>query len=139
MSRENVEIVRGVVERFMATGDVTWDVLDEDLEVHDHDILDGRDYRGHTGFGLWLDDWAVAWADWSYDAEEFIDAGDHVVVVIRMKVVGRSSGGTSSGRMRWSTSSTMARSRGSITTTADSKPSKPLEYRSRRCRRRTLS
>ena len=92
MSRENVEIVRGVVERFMATGDVTWDVLDEDLEVHDHDILDGRDYRGHTGFGLWLDDWAVAWADWSYDAEEFIDAGDHVVVVIRMKVVGRSSG-----------------------------------------------
>ncbi len=92
MSQENVEIVRGAVERFMATGDVTWDILDEDLEVHDHDILDGRDYRGHAGFGLWLDDWGVAWGDWSYDAEEFIDAGDHVVVVIRMKVVGRSSG-----------------------------------------------
>ncbi len=92
MSQENVEIVRGAVEHFMATGDVTWDILDEDLEVHDHDILDGRDYRGHAGFGLWLDDWGVAWGDWSYDAEEFIDAGDHVVVVIRMKVVGRSSG-----------------------------------------------
>ena len=92
MSQASVEIVRGAVERFMATREVTWDVLAEDLEVHDHDILDGRDYRGHAGFGLWLDDWGVAWADWSYDAEEFIDAGDHVVVVLRMKVEGRSSG-----------------------------------------------
>ena len=34
----------------------------------------------------------AAWAEWSIEPEEFIDAGDRIVAVIRMKTEGQSSG-----------------------------------------------
>jgi len=54
MSQENVDFVRLRFERFIATGEVDWDTLHEDVEVYDHDIPDRGEYRGHAGFGLWL-------------------------------------------------------------------------------------
>jgi ketosteroid isomerase-like protein len=92
MSQENVEVVRRGWERYLATGEPPWDLFDESVEVHDHDTPDQGDYRGHEGFARWLEDWGAAWADWSINAEEFIDAGDSVVIFIRMKAEGRGSG-----------------------------------------------
>jgi ketosteroid isomerase-like protein len=40
----------------------------------------------------WLEDWGAAWADWSIEPDEFIDAGNAVVIFIRMKAEGRGSG-----------------------------------------------
>jgi hypothetical protein len=56
MSQEDVQIVQESLERFAATGEPAWDLLDEQVEVHDHDIMDAGDYRGHAGFGRWLED-----------------------------------------------------------------------------------
>jgi uncharacterized protein len=92
MSRENVEVVERVIAHFQATGEPDWATLDEKIEVHDHDAPDQGEYRGHTDFGRWLEEWGAAWAEWSIEPEEFIDAGDRIVAVIRMKTEGQSSG-----------------------------------------------
>jgi ketosteroid isomerase-like protein len=92
MSQANVELVRKALEHFVETGEPRWGVTHEEVEVHDHDILDAGDYRGHAGFGRWLEDWAAAWSEFSMEPEEFLDAGERVVAVIRMKAKGRGSG-----------------------------------------------
>jgi ketosteroid isomerase-like protein len=93
MSRENVELARRGVEHFMATGEQLWEQAHEDFEIHDHDILDAREYRGRTGYARWLEDWGAAWAEFSVEPEEFIDADDdHVIIVWRLKATGRDSG-----------------------------------------------
>jgi ketosteroid isomerase-like protein len=94
MSRENVEVVEAGMEHFGATGEPQWSLNHEDIEVHDHDLPDAGDYRGHAGYARWLEDWADVWSEYSLDTEEFIDAGDRVVVVFRLKATGRGSGVT---------------------------------------------
>ena len=79
-------------ERFLTTGELPSDMLDERIEVHDHDTLDQGAYRGRTGVERWLQDWGDAWAEWSVEPEEFIDADDAVIVVIRMHAKGMGSG-----------------------------------------------
>jgi len=54
--------------------------------------MDGEDYRGHAGVVRWLEDWSSAWSEFSMEPEEFIDAGERVVAVVRMRAKGRSSG-----------------------------------------------
>jgi ketosteroid isomerase-like protein len=94
VSAENVELVRNSSEHFVATGEPAWDTLHEHVEVRDHDIMDGREYRGHADVRRWLfEDWASAWSDYSSEPEEFIDVDDEQVIsVFRMKATGRSSG-----------------------------------------------
>jgi len=94
MSQENVEVVRRGFEHLLATGEPLWETLDEQIEVRDHDIMDGREYRGHADVRRWLfEDWASAWSDWTAEPQEFIDVDDErVIAVFRIKATGRSSG-----------------------------------------------
>jgi ketosteroid isomerase-like protein len=91
MSHEDVELVRHSFERFVATGEPAWDTLHEEIEVQDHDILDAGEYRGHAGFGRWLEDWQAGLPVYSWELQEFIDVGDQVVVVLLLKAMGRGS------------------------------------------------
>ena len=91
MSEHDVALVREAFERF-AKGEIFWEMLDEQAVIQDHDIPDTRDYRGHDGFRRWLADWSEPWAEWSLEPTEFIDAGDRVVAVVRMRATGRGSG-----------------------------------------------
>jgi ketosteroid isomerase-like protein len=93
MSQENVELIQRFYQRYLETGELPWDMVDEECEVHDHDTPDQRGvYRGHSGVRRWLDDWEAAWAEWSIEPEKFIDADDYVVVVVRMHTKGLGSG-----------------------------------------------
>jgi ketosteroid isomerase-like protein len=92
VSQDNLELVRESLERFAATGQPPWDALAEEIEVHDHDIVDAGEYRGHEGFGRWLEDWAAAWSMYTMEPEEFLDAGDRVVAFILQKTTGHGSG-----------------------------------------------
>ena len=92
MSQENVEIVRRGFEHFLATGEPLWETLHEELVVRDHDIPDAADYQGYAGLGRWQEDWSAAWDHWRWEPEEFIDAGDRVVGVLRVHAKGRGSG-----------------------------------------------
>src|SRR6478609_5885753 len=92
MSEANVEIVRRGTEQFMATGEPPWEMIDEGVEVYDHDAPDQGDYRGHAGYARWLEDWGAAWAEWTMEIERYIDAGDSVVTFFLMRTSGRGSG-----------------------------------------------
>jgi ketosteroid isomerase-like protein len=92
MSQQNVEVIQRGFEHFMATGEPHWQAFHEEVEVHDHDTMDQGEYRGHSGLGRWLEDWSGAWSEFSMQPEEFLDVGEHVVMFVRMKATGVSSG-----------------------------------------------
>jgi len=56
MSQENVQLVQALLEVFVATGEMSWDLMDEDIKVHDHDVMDAGEYRGRAGVERWLPD-----------------------------------------------------------------------------------
>ena len=64
-------------------------------------------------------------------SQEFVDAGDAVVALIRMKTKGRDSGIEANAKTPSGISFATARSRASTTTTTASKPSKPWGWRGR--------
>jgi ketosteroid isomerase-like protein len=92
MSQEGVELIQTSFVVWGETGEPAWDLIHEDVEVHDHDIMDASEYRGRAGTEQWLADWDSAWAEFSMEPEEFLDAGQRVVVILRMKATGRRSG-----------------------------------------------
>jgi ketosteroid isomerase-like protein len=96
MSQENVEIVRRAVELIRPFDEnfrgsrVGTNLLDAAFEVHDHDSPDQDVLRGHGGFLRWVDDWDAM--EWTLEPEDFIDAGERVVVIARLTARGRASG-----------------------------------------------
>jgi len=92
MSEQNVALMKRFYETFTTTGEMPWEMLDEAVEVRDHDTPDQGVYRRRAGVERWLRDWGAAWAEWSFEPEEFIDAGEAVVVVVRMHAKGMGSG-----------------------------------------------
>ncbi len=92
MSQENVEIVRRVWEAW-ERGDLT--AL---LEPMSDDVvtvrvgLDNVTYVGKEGFLELTADWSEGFAEWSATPEEFVDAGDRVVVRNHQTARGETSG-----------------------------------------------
>ena len=103
MSQKNVEIVkrlfaaagRGDVEGVIATA--TQDgVVDASRRV-----LGGKTYTGQQGIRDYFTMLAEAWSDVRTEAEDFIDAGDSVVVPVRVVNTGRTSGLSVKARAAW--------------------------------------
>jgi ketosteroid isomerase-like protein len=92
MSAENVEIVRAALEAFQR-GDV-----DEALRHVHPDMVsrrtdpDDASFHGRDGLLALMADWTEGFEEWTYRAEEFIDAGDHVVVRLHQRGRGKGSG-----------------------------------------------
>jgi uncharacterized protein len=94
VSQEDVELVRTIYDRFRA-GDLQGGlaVCHPDIEVHDRpEAPDPQVYRSHDGV---VESLRVSQAEFTgldVVPEEFIDAGDRVVVVFRFVGTGRTSG-----------------------------------------------
>jgi ketosteroid isomerase-like protein len=96
MSQENVEIVRSVYESFLRSD---WGTIAElaDPNVEYHGTVGGLE-EGRVGRGLqqmrqvFEEDDLEAWDERRLEPEEFIDAGDEVVVLQREYRRGRGSG-----------------------------------------------
>jgi ketosteroid isomerase-like protein len=94
VSQENVEIVRRAIDAFNRGG------IDEALQFFDTDIewtttgifLEPGTYRGHEGARRYMGALATELEDLRSEAEDFIDAGDRVVVSFRLFARGRQSG-----------------------------------------------
>ena len=94
MSRANIEVVRTIYDRFRGgDADGALALYDPAVEVHDRpEIPDPRVYRGHDGVLAALGASRSAFAGLDLVPEEFVDAGDRVVVVFRFVGTGRESG-----------------------------------------------
>jgi uncharacterized protein len=94
MSEENVEVVRGIYERF-SEGDfrASVDLLDPHIvftlmtNAPDADV-----HVGVEAVAAATRDLLETWADYKLKAEEFIPAGDGVLVSVRQQGVARISG-----------------------------------------------
>ena len=94
MSQENVEIVRRAYEAF-AHADIaaTLAALDPEIEWQTReDLPDAATHRGYEEVGAWIARWLESWQDFKLETEEFIDAGDYVVVPTRQSGAGSESG-----------------------------------------------
>jgi ketosteroid isomerase-like protein len=80
MSQGNVEVVRAQVERFKATGELSPETF-EAVAWHDPpDFPDAQVHLGVEGATQAVRTWANAWSEWHIDLNEYVDAGDHVLV-----------------------------------------------------------
>jgi uncharacterized protein len=100
MSQENVEIVRRGYELF-AEGNLegVMDLISDEAELPDAGGLGLGDTaagtrRGPDGFLQGSQDALDAFEDYRVEPQEFIDAGDAVVVPVRISGRGRASGAT---------------------------------------------
>ena len=101
MSQENVEIVRRLFEAWRQGGDAwergdhTW-VVEFFTQVAEWrgfaDAIDNPIRRGHDEIRRMADEWVRNFEHVRIESEEFIDAGDHVVVPARVRGRGRASG-----------------------------------------------
>src|ERR671935_1935668 len=93
MSQENVEIVRRGYDHYNRTGEPDYSVLDPEV-VYDvsRRVFDPRVYHGHEGVREFLALIREQWATMRLEPEDFVDAGDKVVVFICLVGVGKESG-----------------------------------------------
>jgi ketosteroid isomerase-like protein len=93
MSKKNVEIVPRCCEAFnRGHYEAALDALDPDVEYELTHFPDGRVYRGHAGVREAFRIWLGTWDHYRQEQEQFIDAGDEVVVCVREYGRGKGSG-----------------------------------------------
>jgi ketosteroid isomerase-like protein len=94
VSRENVEIVEGVYERWSQGDFRTTDVLAPDaVLVMRPGLPDVGTYEGLEGFAAYMRGFLEPWTHITITAEEIIEAGDgRVVVTVNQRGVGSVSG-----------------------------------------------
>jgi uncharacterized protein len=94
MSRENVELVRGIYEAFARRDiEAVIAVADPDIRFYDRADRPGATvYVGHEGLRRFAGSDLDVFENVRYEPAEFIDRGDHVVVRIRQAGRGKASG-----------------------------------------------
>jgi ketosteroid isomerase-like protein len=93
MSQENVETVRRGYDLYNRTGEADYAVIDPEI-VYDvsRRTFDPLVYHGHEGVREFLALIREQWATMRLEPQDFIDAGDKVVVSVRLVGVGKESG-----------------------------------------------
>ena len=96
MSKENVEIARSAWEAYLAGNEkVTAELIDPDLEFHGTvgGLQEGEVAHGEAEIDEKFEDEDLeAWEERRLEAEEYIDAGDNVVVFLHEYRRGKGSG-----------------------------------------------
>jgi ketosteroid isomerase-like protein len=93
MAKENVEIVRRQYESFNTSGMPDFRLLDPEIEWHTSDrALERGTYHGHEGVKAFLSSGNEVWTDAEAEPEDFIQAGECVVVPITLRTRGKASG-----------------------------------------------
>jgi ketosteroid isomerase-like protein len=98
MSQENVEVARGAYQAFngvFSAGDIPgWLAFyTPDAELHDPaDLPDAGVHRGHEELRKWAEQLNEVAEDLRVEHERFIEAGEFVVVTVRISAKGREGG-----------------------------------------------
>jgi ketosteroid isomerase-like protein len=94
MSRENVELIRRGHDAFRTGGEeALFTYFDTDIDLRPIEETPGvESYRGHEGVRRYFEITREAFGEFRWDPQEFVDFGDHVLVVTRFSAQGRGSG-----------------------------------------------
>ena len=106
MSRENVEIVRAVLEAYrdpeliplLASGDVDLGWVDPHIEWDASRLEEmipdlAEVFHGHDGVRTYWRRWFEAWGDLEFEVADVLDAGDDVVaLIVNQRQWGRHTG-----------------------------------------------
>jgi ketosteroid isomerase-like protein len=95
MSQENVELARRGVEAFAAGDWETWfEGFDPEIEWEETPGLgpDASVYRGIEEVRGAVGSWTAMWTEYAFEACEYLDAGDDVVVLVQERGRGRRTG-----------------------------------------------
>ncbi len=85
MSEQNLERVRQAYEFVDREHKPDFDVIHPDIQWHTRaDLPDAATYSGPDGVARLMAEWWETFDDLHMDLEELIDAGDRVVVVLRL-------------------------------------------------------
>jgi len=106
MSRENVEVVRGMLERYSADdieGFLEHWAPDAEWTAVAFAPIEGkaRTYRGHAGFRQFHADSHETFAGQRIEITELCDAGDRVLALGELRARGAASGAGFAARMGW--------------------------------------
>ena len=94
MSQENVEIVRRSVDAYRS-GDIeaALNTYDDEVEFDVSSVRpEGGNFRGRHGVEEAIQAWVGRWAEYRFEVEEIVDAGDRVLMIIREFGRGEGSG-----------------------------------------------
>jgi ketosteroid isomerase-like protein len=92
MSQENVQIVQSLYEGWLQ-GDLGLDKLDPDISIVESAVVPGAaSANGIAAVERYIASFAKYWDEIRVEPEEYIDAGDLVIVVARLIGRGKSSG-----------------------------------------------
>jgi ketosteroid isomerase-like protein len=100
MSQQNVEVVRQGFDAFSRGGiEAALEAFDPEVEIEYGGLLLDADasYRGYAGVRRLVELWAES-VVLRTEVEEFVDAGDDVVVILHTGMQGKSSGAESDAR-----------------------------------------
>jgi ketosteroid isomerase-like protein len=92
MSQENVEIVRSLYEGWLR-GEIGLDKLDPEMSMVESETLPGvASAHGIEAVERYMRSFAKHWEQIRFEPQEYIDAGNWVVVVARLIGQGKKSG-----------------------------------------------
>ena len=89
-----MQIVRDRYEAFVA-GDLEGVLKGCDLDIVSYTappFADAAEYQGHEGLLRWMGNWTEGFDQFEMEVEEYMDAGDHVVVRAFQRATGAISG-----------------------------------------------
>jgi ketosteroid isomerase-like protein len=93
MSRENIDIIRAVIDGWLRGDPATLELISEDaLYVAPPGMVGGGSYRGHEGVLEWFVAWRREWAEYDLEVLRFENLGDRVLTVERNRATGKRSG-----------------------------------------------
>ena len=89
MSAENVEVVRQLLATFVEVDEGLVEpgrlqrffAADATLDMDPKVAPENTEFHGIDEFLAWRTEWIAMFDDWSYDPEQFLDAGDNRVAV----------------------------------------------------------
>jgi uncharacterized protein len=94
MGQENVDIVREIHDAWRQGDFSSSDWADPEIEfiTQGPEVPAGTGVRGIEAMARTWREWLGAWEDFHAEPEEFIDGGDSVLVLVRFRGRGKSSG-----------------------------------------------
>ena len=94
MSRDNLERLRVAYANFASDGSLPFGLMADDIELKQPDEIGGGEgtYRGRDGVARAVHELLEFLDEFEAVPEEFIEAGDYVVVLVRLRGRARGSG-----------------------------------------------